>query len=115
MALKATIFKAEVSITDMDRNYYNDHHLTIARHPSENDERMMLRLVAFIANANEHLQFTRGLSEDHEPDLWQKSFSDDDKFDPLFDPIRFLEEPNLDDLVEIVTRLKIVFVFSNAN
>ena len=58
-------------------NYYNDHHLTIARHPSENDERMMLRLVAFIANANEHLQFTRGLSEDHEPDLWQKSFSDD--------------------------------------
>ena len=46
MALKATIFKADISITDMDRNYYNDHNLTIARHPSENDERMMLRVVA---------------------------------------------------------------------
>ncbi len=48
MALKATIFKADISITDMDRNYYNDHNLTIARHPSENDERMMLRVVALL-------------------------------------------------------------------
>ena len=53
MALKATIFKADISITDMDRNYYNDHNLTIARHPSENDERMMLRVVAFIVNAHD--------------------------------------------------------------
>lgn len=77
MALKATIFKADVSISDMDRNYYNDHNLTIARHPSENDERMMLRLIAFIANAHERLQFTKGLSDDDVPDLWQKSFSDE--------------------------------------
>ena len=77
MALKATIFKAELSITDMDRNYYNDHNLTIARHPSENDERMMLRIIAFIANARERLQFTKGLSDDDEPDLWQKSLSDE--------------------------------------
>ncbi len=77
MALKATIFKADVSISDMDRHYYQDHHLTIARHPSENDQRMMLRLIAFILNANEHLQFTRGLCDVEEPDLWQKSFSDE--------------------------------------
>ena len=77
MALKATIFKADISITDMDRNYYNDHNLTIARHPSENDERMMLRIIAFIVNAHEHLQFTKGLSDDEVPDLWQKNFSDD--------------------------------------
>lgn len=77
MALKATIFKADISISDMDRNYYSDHNLTIARHPSENDERMMLRIIAFIANAHEQLQFTKGLSDDDEPDLWQKSFSDE--------------------------------------
>ena len=77
MALKATIFKADISITDMDRNYYNEHNLTIARHPSENDERMMLRIIAFIVNAHERLQFTKGLSDDDEPDLWQKSFSDE--------------------------------------
>ncbi|OFC68738.1 YaeQ family protein [Alteromonas confluentis] len=77
MALKATIFKADISITDMDRNYYNDHNLTIARHPSENDERMMLRLIAFIVNAHERLQFTKGLSDDDVPDLWQKSYSDE--------------------------------------
>ncbi len=77
MALKATIFKADISISDMDRNYYNDHNLTIARHPSENDERMMLRIIAFIANAHERLQFTKGLSDDEVPDLWQKSFSDE--------------------------------------
>ncbi len=77
MALKATIFKAEISISDMDRNYYNDHNLTIARHPSENDERMMLRIIAFIVNAHERLEFTKGLSEDDVPDLWQKNFADE--------------------------------------
>ncbi len=77
MALKATIFKAHLSISDMDRNYYNEHNLTIARHPSENDERMMLRLIAFIVNAHERLQFTKGLSDDDVPDLWQKNFSDE--------------------------------------
>ena len=76
MALKATIFKADISITDMDRNYYNEHNLTIARHPSENDARMMLRIVAFIVNAHEQLQFTKGLSDDEVPDIWQKDFSD---------------------------------------
>lgn len=77
MALKATIFKAEVSITDLDRNYYQNHNLTIARHPSETNERMMLRLIAFIQNANEQLAFTKGLSEDEEPDLWQQNYTGD--------------------------------------
>jgi len=77
MAIKSTIFKATVEITDMDRNYYQDHQLTLARHPSENDERMMVRLLIFALHASESLQFTRGLSSDDEPDLWQKSLSDE--------------------------------------
>ncbi|QSP95836.1 YaeQ family protein [Marinobacter salinisoli] len=77
MALKATIFKATLNIADMDRHYYADHHLTIARHPSETDERMMVRLLAFALNADEPLEFTKGLSTDDEPELWQKTLSDD--------------------------------------
>jgi len=77
MAIKSTIFKAELQITDMDRNYYHDHALTIARHPSENDARMMLRILAFALNAHERLTFTKGLSSDDEPDLWQKSLSNE--------------------------------------
>ncbi|MCF6212309.1 MAG: YaeQ family protein [Gammaproteobacteria bacterium] len=75
MALKATIFKAELQIANMDRNYYTAHNLTIARHPSETDERMMLRLLAFALSADEQLGFTRGISNDDEPDLWQQSLS----------------------------------------
>ncbi|MCW8826242.1 MAG: YaeQ family protein [Gammaproteobacteria bacterium] len=77
MALKATIHKADLQISDMDRNYYQPHQLTIARHPSENEERMMVRLLAFIVHADEALQFTKGLSSDDEPDIWQKSLSDE--------------------------------------
>ena len=77
MALKSTIHKAEIQITDMDRNYYQDHALTIAQHPSENDTRLMVRLLAFALHASESMQFTKGLSSDDEPDLWQKSLSDE--------------------------------------
>jgi uncharacterized protein YaeQ len=69
MALKATIFKATLHIADMDRHYYADHHLTIARHPSETDERMMIRLLAFALNSTDTLEFTKGLSTDDEPEL----------------------------------------------
>ena len=72
MALKATIFKAELQVADMDRDHYGRHVLTIARHPSENDERMMVRLLAFALNADDRLTFTKGLSTDDEPDLWQR-------------------------------------------
>jgi len=73
MALKATIFKAELQVSDMDRNYFQSHSLTIARHPSETDERMMIRLLAFAFNADELLQFSKGISTDDEPDLWLKN------------------------------------------
>jgi uncharacterized protein YaeQ len=75
MALKATIFKAELHVSDMDRNYYHDHSLTIARHPSENDERMMVRLLAFALHANDALTFAEGMSTDDEPALWQKDLT----------------------------------------
>jgi uncharacterized protein YaeQ len=75
MALKATIFKADVQIADMDRHYYQDHALTIARHPSETDERMMMRVLAFIIHAHEALAFGKGLSSEDEPDLWQKDLT----------------------------------------
>lgn len=75
MALKATIFKADVQIADMDRSYYGDHALTLARHPSETDERMMVRLLAFALNAADALSFGKGLSEDDEPDLWQRDLT----------------------------------------
>jgi uncharacterized protein YaeQ len=75
MALKATVFKAQVQISDMDRHYYESHTLTLARHPSETDERMMMRLLAFALYADPQLAFTKGLSADDEPDLWQRSLS----------------------------------------
>jgi uncharacterized protein YaeQ len=75
MALKATIFKADLNIADMDRHYYADHALTIARHPSETDERMMMRVLAFALHASEALAFGRGLSAEDEPDLWEKDLT----------------------------------------
>lgn len=75
MALKATVYKAELQISDMDRHYYQTHALTLARHPSETDERLMVRLLAFVLFADERLEFGRGLSAAGEPDLWQRSLS----------------------------------------
>ena len=75
MALKATIHKATLNIADMDRHYYADHHLTVAQHPAETDQRMMIRLLAFALNASETLEFTKGLSTDDEPELWQKDLT----------------------------------------
>ncbi|AMO56703.1 hypothetical protein GZ77_03025 [Endozoicomonas montiporae] len=77
MALKATIFKAAIQIADLDRHYYQTHNLTIARHPSETDERMMIRLLAFTLHADEQLSFTKGISTEDEPDLWLKNYSDE--------------------------------------
>ena len=75
MALKSTIFKAELSVADVDRGYYRDHALTLARHPSEADERMMVRLLAFALHADESLEFGRGLSTEDEPDLWRRDLT----------------------------------------
>ncbi|MGB5563242.1 MAG: YaeQ family protein, partial [Sedimenticolaceae bacterium] len=77
MALNATIHRCTLQVSDLDRGYYQTHALTLARHPSETDQRMMMRVLAFALNADEHLSFTRGLSQDDEPDLWQHSLSDE--------------------------------------
>lgn len=75
MALGATIFKAELQIADLDRSYYHNHALILARHPSETDERMMVRLLAFALHAHEALSFGNGLSSNDEPDLWRKDLT----------------------------------------
>ena len=76
MALKSTIYKAALAVADMDRGVYADHALTLALHPSETEERLMVRLLAFALEADagdgaDNLKFTRGLSDTDEPDLWQ--------------------------------------------
>ena len=75
MALKATIYKASLNITDMDRHYYQSHALTLACHPSETEERLMVRLFAFALFASDSLAFTRGISTDDEPDLWDRDLT----------------------------------------
>lgn len=77
MALKSTIYKVELDIADLDRNYYAPHTLTLACHPSESETRMMIGLVVFALNAHERLAFSRGLSETGEPDLWQRDLTGD--------------------------------------
>jgi len=72
MALKSRIVKAELTVADIDRGYYADHALTLAQHPSETDERLMVRLLAFALHADDALEFGRGLSTEDEPDLWQR-------------------------------------------
>ncbi len=75
MALKSTVFKATLQVSDLDRHYYATHALTLARHPSETDERLMVRLLAFALFAHERLEFGRGLSAEDEPALWQKDLT----------------------------------------
>ena len=75
MALKSTIYKISLQLADMDRNYYADHALTIARHPSETDERMMMRVLAFALHADDALALGKGLSDDDEPDLWRRDLT----------------------------------------
>jgi uncharacterized protein YaeQ len=77
MALTATIRKAELQISDMDRGYYASHTLTLAQHPSETDDRLMVRLLTFALNADDRLEFGRGLSVDDEPDLWRRDYTGD--------------------------------------
>ena len=76
MALKPTIYKLRISLSDLNRDYYDSLNLTIAQHPSENLERMMVRVLAFCINAQEYLTFTRGLSEVDEPDIWVRTLDD---------------------------------------
>jgi len=84
MALKSTVFKAQLAVADIDHGYYADHALTLARHPSETDERMMVRLAALALHAHElqsvcngdgTLAFGKGLSDPDEPDVWLRDFT----------------------------------------
>lgn len=75
MALKATIFKAELQVSDLDRGHFETHALTIARHPSETDERMMVRVAAFALHADERLTFGAGVSSTDEPALWRRDLT----------------------------------------
>ena len=80
MALKATVCKATLQIADIDRGVYADHQLTLARHPSENDERMMMRLLAFALNVpadsrHSTLEVAKGMWEPDEPELWERDLT----------------------------------------
>lgn len=76
MALNATIYKVDLHVADANRQHYRSYSLTVARHPSETAERMMVRLIAFAKHATDNLIFTRGISETDEPDLWLKDLTD---------------------------------------
>ncbi|MGM0541676.1 MAG: YaeQ family protein [Pseudomonadota bacterium] len=76
MALKPKIYKLKLTLSDLNRNYYDTLNLTLAQHPSETAERMMVRVVAFALNAQEFLSFTKGLSAIEEPDLWARTLDD---------------------------------------
>ncbi len=84
MALKSTIFKANLQVADIDHGYYADHSLTLARHPSETDERMMVRVVALalhahqvqsLCNGDATLAFGAGLSNPDDPDVALTDFT----------------------------------------
>lgn len=73
MAANATLYKAHLDISDIDRGYYANHSMTLAQHPSETFERLVVRLLAFVLHAHEDLSFGAGLGSDDEPDLWLRS------------------------------------------
>ncbi len=76
MALKPTIYKFNIAITDFNREYYDSVNLTVALHPSETMERMMARVMAYCLDAQDNMAFTKGLSSIEEPDIWVKTLDD---------------------------------------
>lgn len=77
MAQKSTIAKVRLNVSDLDRNFFDDYSLAVARHPSETESRMMLRIAAFAAHAHDRLEFGRGISTDNEPDIWLRELTGD--------------------------------------
>ena len=93
VAKKPTIYKLRISLSDLNRNYYDTLNLTLAQHPSETVERMMVRILAYCINAQEHLVFAKGLNADDEPDIWARTLDDQislwiDVGEPSFDRIK---------------------------
>ena len=76
MAIKPTIYKLNIAVSDFNRDYYDSISLTVALHPSENLLRMMARIVAYCLNLQENITFTKGLAEIDEPDIWVKTLDD---------------------------------------
>lgn len=93
MAIKPTIYKARISLSDLNRDHYDSLNLTLALHPSETPERMLARLLAYCINAQEHLSFTKGLSAVEEPDIWVRTYDEQttlwiDVGEPDFDRVK---------------------------
>jgi uncharacterized protein YaeQ len=93
MALKPTIFKMNINVSNLDDDVYESIALTVAQHPSETTERMMTRILAYVLNNQEFLSFTTGLSEADDPDIWAKNYSDEfllwvDVGEPAFERIK---------------------------
>jgi len=93
MALKPTIFKMNINVSNLDNDVYETIALTVAQHPSETTERMVTRILAYVLNNQEFLSFTTGLSEADDPDIWAKNYSDEfllwvDVGEPTFDRIK---------------------------
>ncbi|VAX00346.1 YaeQ protein [hydrothermal vent metagenome] len=76
MALKPTIYKLKIALSDLNQNHYDTLNLTLALHPSETLERMMARILAYCINAQQGLVFTKGLSAVEEPDIWARTLDD---------------------------------------
>ena len=106
MAIKPTIYKFTISLSDLNRDYYDTLNLTVALHPSETVERMMARMVAYCFNAQEGLVFTKGLSEVEEPDIWAKTL--DDQISLWID----LGEPDVDRIKKATRKAQSVKVYS---
>ena len=93
MALKPTIFKMNINLADLNNDLYDTLNLTVAQHPSETVERMMVRVMAYCLNAQEFLAFTKGLSVADDPDIWAKNLADEfllwiDVGEPAFERIK---------------------------
>lgn len=106
MAIKPTIYKFRIALSDLNRDYYDTLNLTLAQHPSETLERMMVRVLAYCLNAQEHLVFTKGLSEVDEADLWARSY--DDQILLWID----VGEPTVERMKKISHQAKVVKVYS---
>ena len=106
MAIKPTIYKFNLVLSDLNRDHYQDLNLTLALHPSETRERMVARLLACCINADSELRFTKGLSEVEEPDLWRKSL--DDQIDLWID----VGEPEPDRIKKACRKAKRVLIYS---
>ena len=106
MAIKPTIYKVRISLSDLERDYYDSISLTIAQHPSETLERMMVRVLAFCINAQDGLELTKGLDEVEEPDLWCQTM--DEQTTLWID----VGEPSVERVKKACNRARAVSVYS---